>query len=105
MTLHTPLQTPLSRTPPMFLAKAPLGDSEADMTDAWNDRNDPDNEEGAIVTGIFAHEFDGEIWMATLIALSVEIRGLPLHYSPSGALLMLGNRSVHEAEQAQGERI
>ncbi len=94
-----------TRTPPMFLDSAPLGDSEADMTDAWTDRNDPQNEEGAIVTGIFAHEFDGEIWMATLIALSVEERGLTLHYSYFGALLMLGNRSVHEAEQAQGDRI
>lgn len=76
MTLHQPIpQVPLSQPAPMYLKQAPLSDSECDVTDAWNERNDPENEEGAIVTAYFEHSHDHGQTQATMIGLASKRTG------------------------------
>lgn len=103
MTLLQPIpqQVPLSQP----LKQAPLSDSECDVTDAWLERNDPENEEGAIVTAFFEHSYDHGQTQATMIGLSIEEDGLTLFYTGYGALAMLGAQAVYRIEQVHGETL
>lgn len=106
MTLHQPIpQVPLSQPAPMYLKQAPLADSECDVTDAWNERNDPENEEGAIVTAFFEHSHDHGQTQATMIGLTVEECGETFHYSTIGALFQLGLQAVRRIELVHGEAL
>ena len=106
MTLHQPIPpVPLSQPAPIYLKQAPLSDSECDVTDAWNERSDPENEEGAIVTAFFEHATDHGQTQATMIGLSIEEDGLTLFYTGYGALAMLGTQAVCWIEQVHGETL
>lgn len=103
MTLHQPI--PLSKPAPILMPHAPLYDSECDVTDAWNERNDPENEEGATVTAFFEHSHDHGQTQATMIGLAVEEDGLTLYYTAFGALGQLGTQAVWRIEQVHGETL